>query len=216
KQAPAKPAPKATKPAAKAPAKAPAKPAPKAAPKAAKAPAKAAAASKPAKPAPKATKAPAKPPKAAKPAPSAPPKAPEPAEPAEPSHAERILASEAPAPQIAELGAALLDASSVAKATQAAKVLAEIAAQRIELLTPQVDKFAKTIASKNKRVAQTAADALPGLARVAPARVARHLDPLRAAFAQASPVGKDGLVRTFAALCTASVAYQKRRSDGRR
>jgi len=132
------------------------------------------------------------------------------ATPASPSLADQILASETPAPQIAELGVALLDSSAGAKAVLAAKTLGDIASRRIELLTPQVDKFAKTIASKNKHVAQAAADALPGLARVAPARVARHLDLLRTSFAEASLTGKDGLVRTFAALCTASVAYQKR------
>lgn len=132
------------------------------------------------------------------------------ATPATPTLADQILASETPAPQIAELGVALLDSSAGAKAVLAAKTLGDIASRRIELLTPQVDKFAKTIASKNKHVAQAAADALPGLARVAPARVARHLDLLRTSFAEASLTGKDGLVRTFAALCTASVAYQKR------
>jgi hypothetical protein len=184
--------PKAAKP--KAPAKAP----PKAPAKAAKAPAKAA-------------KAPAKPAKTAKAAakPSTPAPAPTSA-PATPTLADQILASETPAPQIAELGAALLDGAGGPKATLAAKTLGDIAGRRIELLTPQVDKFAKTIASKNKHVAQAAADALPGLARVAPARVARHLELLRASFAEASLTGKDGLVRTFAALCTASVAYQKR------
>jgi hypothetical protein len=48
------------------------------------------------------------------------------------------------------------------------------------------------------------------MARLAPARVARHLPMLTDRFAEASDVGKDGLVSTFAALCTASVAYQKR------
>jgi hypothetical protein len=48
------------------------------------------------------------------------------------------------------------------------------------------------------------------MARLAPARVARHLQLLTDSFSAASPLGKDGLVRTFAALCSASVAYQKR------
>ncbi|MBC7170879.1 MAG: hypothetical protein H5U40_00540 [Polyangiaceae bacterium] len=96
------------------------------------------------------------------------------------------------------------------KATHAAKLLAELGEAKIETIVPIVDKFAKTIASKNKRVAQTSADALPSVARISPSRVARHLELLRTSFPQASEVGKDGLVRTFAALCTASVAYQKR------
>jgi hypothetical protein len=80
----------------------------------------------------------------------------------------------------------------------------------LELVVPLVDKFVAGITSEHKRVIQTSADALPQVARVAPARVARHLDKLKTAFDQANETGKDGLVRTFAALCTASVAYQKR------
>jgi hypothetical protein len=120
-----------------------------------------------------------------------------------------ILESETPAPQIAELGLALLDGTST-RATNAARVLSEIAEIKIEAVVPLVDKFVKSLPSKNKRVVQTAADALPNVARIAPARVARHLEILKTSFAQSSPIGKDGLVRTFAALCTASVAYQKR------
>ena len=41
-------------------------------------------------------------------------------------------------------------------------------------------------------------------------RKARQLEVLKGSFEEASDVGKDGLVKTFAALCTASVAYQKR------
>ncbi len=122
---------------------------------------------------------------------------------------QQILDAENASAQIAELGAAILDGTSQ-RATNAAKTLADLAEAKLEAVVPVVDKFAKSIASKNKRVAQTSADALPSVARVAPARVARHLELLRASFPQSSPVGKDGLVRTFAALCTASVAYQKR------
>jgi hypothetical protein len=57
---------------------------------------------------------------------------------------------------------------------------------------------------------QASADALPAIARIAPAKVARHLEILKAAYEPAILDGRDGLVRTFAALCTASVAYQKR------
>jgi len=41
-------------------------------------------------------------------------------------------------------------------------------------------------------------------------RVARQLDLLKSSFETTTDIGKDGLVRTFAALCSASVAYQKR------
>jgi hypothetical protein len=48
------------------------------------------------------------------------------------------------------------------------------------------------------------------MARLAPARVARHLPALTTTFTEVSPVAQDGLVRTFSTLCVASVAYQKR------
>ncbi len=95
-------------------------------------------------------------------------------------------------------------------ATQSARVLSEIIAEKPELVVPLVAKFAKGISSSNKRVVQTSSEALPAIARIAPARVARQLDVLKGSFEEASDVGKDGLVKTFAALCTASVAYQKR------
>ena len=79
-----------------------------------------------------------------------------------------------------------------------------------EMVVPLVDKFAKGILSKHKRVVQVSADALPQIAKVAPARVARHLEVLKGSFGEALEEGQDGLVRTFAALCIASVAYQKR------
>ena len=95
-------------------------------------------------------------------------------------------------------------------ATQSARVLSELIAEKPELVVPLVAKFAKGISSSNKRVVQTSAEALPAIARIAPARVARQLDVLKSSFEEANDVGKDGLVKTFAALCTASVAYQKR------
>lgn len=123
--------------------------------------------------------------------------------------AAEIIADERAAQRIAEQAQLLLEGAPTA-ATQAARVLDEIAKQKIELVVPILPELTKAIFSKHKRVAQMAADALPQLARVAPARVARHLDALKGGFAAASPEGKDGLVRTFSALCVASVAYQKK------
>ena len=123
--------------------------------------------------------------------------------------AKAIIETEHPQSQIAELGEQTLSGTRTA-ATQAARVLSEIIEQKPDLVVPLVAKFALGISSPNKRVVQTAAEALPAIAKIAPARVARQLDVLKAAFEDASDVGKDGLVRTFAALCTASVAYQKR------
>lgn len=105
--------------------------------------------------------------------------------------------------------AALLGESQAA-ATKSARILSEAAARRADLLAPFVDRFVKGLTVENKRVAQTAGEALPAIAKIAPARVAKHLDALRDAFGRTTDEGKDGLVRTWAALCAASVAYQKR------
>ena len=122
--------------------------------------------------------------------------------------AEKILAGTHDE-SVGSFGAALLGDREAA-ATQAARVIDELLARKPAVLVPLVDRFVAAIASKNARVVQTAANALPALGRLAPARVARNLDALTGAFAAASPMGKDGLVRTFASLCAASVAYQKR------
>ena len=107
------------------------------------------------------------------------------------------------------LGAALHD-ERAATATYAARVLAELVRKKPESLTPIVDRITSAITADNKRVVDAAAVALPAIAAVAPARIAKHLDRLKGAYAKTSDAGKDGLVRTFAALCAASVAYQKR------
>ena len=111
--------------------------------------------------------------------------------------AQKILSDESPQSKIAEHGETMMEGPRTA-ATQS------------ELVVPLVAKFAKGVSSANKRVVQTSAEALPAIARIAPARVARQLDVLKSSFEAANDVGKDGLVKTFAALCTASVAYQKR------
>lgn len=123
--------------------------------------------------------------------------------------AKKILVDESPQSKIAEHGETLMEGPRTA-ATQSARVLSEVLAERPELVVPLVAKFARGISSSNKRVVQTSAEALPAIARIAPARVARQLDVLKASFDEANDVGKDGLVKTFSALCTASVAYQKR------
>jgi hypothetical protein len=123
--------------------------------------------------------------------------------------AQKILADESPQSKIAEHGETMMEGPRTA-ATQSARVLSEVIVEKPELVVPLVAKFAKGISSSNKRVVQTSAEALPAIARIAPARVARQLDVLKGSFEQANDVGRDGLVKTFAALCTASVAYQKR------
>lgn len=124
--------------------------------------------------------------------------------------ADEILADEAAPKRIAELGAQLLDEHRATTATQAARVLGEIVARKPALTAPVIDKFVAGLTSPHKRVAQTAAEGLAVLSRTAPAKVARHLDPLKAAFDEASDAGRDGVVRTFSGLCIASVSYQGR------
>jgi hypothetical protein len=177
------------------------------------------------------------PPAAAKAAPPAPPKAsgPVPARPITPElhavaadavHAESARTEETPrghgagdvAERILEAGdtasvlthAEHLTSDKPTTATAAARVLDEVLARKPEMLVPTIDKLVHVVTSGPKRSVQTAAAALPVMARLAPARVARHLPALTERFGQASELGKDGLVATFAALCTASVAYQKR------
>ena len=124
--------------------------------------------------------------------------------------ARAVLAdTETASEKIAEL-ADQLEAGSASRSTKAARILDEIGKEEISLLVPIIPVLAKLLVSKKKRVAQTATNNLPLLARAAPAKVAKQLDLLKASYEEASAVGRDGLVRTFAALCTASVAYQKR------
>jgi hypothetical protein len=95
-------------------------------------------------------------------------------------------------------------------ALQAARVVEELATQKPELLAPHIERLVMLLNAERPRVAQCAAHSLPVLARVAPAKVAKHLKVLQGSFDSASDVAKDGLVRTFVALCLASVTYQKR------
>jgi hypothetical protein len=111
--------------------------------------------------------------------------------------------------RVAEMAEQLLDERATVS-TKAARVLHEVLQAQPELLGPHVDKLAKGITASNKRVVQLAADALPAVAKIAPARVAKHLELLKRSFEPAIEAGRDGLVRTFANLCIASVAYQKR------
>lgn len=100
-------------------------------------------------------------------------------------------------------------------AVQAARVVEEIANQKPELLAPHIEALVTLLGAKAEsearpRVVQAAAHTLPVLARVAPAKVAKHLKTLQGMFEGAADAAKDGIVRTFVALCVASVTYQKR------
>jgi hypothetical protein len=106
--------------------------------------------------------------------------------------------------------AAGLEDEREAAANQAARVVQELAEQKPELLVSLIERFARLLVSKNKRVVATCGAALPPLSRIAPAKVAKQLPLLTQNWEETTEEGKDGLVRTFAGLCTASVAYQKR------
>lgn len=120
-----------------------------------------------------------------------------------------LLADPAAASLVGQQCDALSD-SRAHVASQAASTVSQVFSQRPELVVPHVGKLAKAIVGKNKKVVQVCADAMPSIAKVAPARVARELDFLRNGFGNSLEEGQDGLVRTFATLCIASVAYQKR------
>jgi hypothetical protein len=106
-----------------------------------------------------------------------------------------------------------LESENATLANQAARVIDEVIAQKPELVAPYIERLVRLLLSANTRVVSSCAGALPVLARVAPAKVARHLERLRGSYDAASDVAKDGMVRTFVALCIASVAYQKRVID---
>jgi hypothetical protein len=106
--------------------------------------------------------------------------------------------------------AVALEDDREATANQAARLMQELADAKPELLVPLIERFARLLVAKNKRVVASSAAALAPLSRIAPAKVAKQLPLLTQNWEHTSEEGKDGLVRTFAGLCTASVAYQKR------
>lgn len=115
-------------------------------------------------------------------------------------------------PRLDHYIAGLFDAKESAS-SQAARVLEELINQKPDLLAPHIERFVVALGSDRPRVAQCAAHALPVLARIAPAKVAKHLKTLQGAFETGSETARDGLVRTFVSLCLASVTYQKRLID---
>jgi hypothetical protein len=106
--------------------------------------------------------------------------------------------------------AAGLDDERETVANHAARLIQELSELKPELLVPLIDRFGKLLVAKNRRVVASAGAALAPLSRIAPAKVAKQLPVLTQYWELTTEEGKDGLVRTFAGLCTASVAYQKR------
>ena len=131
-------------------------------------------------------------------------------------------ATQQPSAEAASLANALVSGTSTTSLEQyveqllqpngaaAAQVLEALALVKPELLTPYIELLVKHLSSAQIPVAQCCAHCLPALARVAPAKVAKQLKTMQAALPDAPQIAKDGLVRTFVALCVASVTYQKR------
>jgi len=98
-------------------------------------------------------------------------------------------------------------------ASQAARVVEEVIQHKPLLGAPHIGRLVKLLVNGPARGSHAAAVTLPLLAKVAPAKVARHLEVLREGFDKVSEPAKDGMVRVFIALCIASVAYQRRVID---
>lgn len=97
--------------------------------------------------------------------------------------------------------------------TQAARVVDEVVELEPRLGAPYIAKLIGLLGSDNPRVVQACAHALPLLGRSAPAKVAKRMPALREQFETGGEVVRDGVFRTLAALCAASVAYQARLID---
>lgn len=107
-----------------------------------------------------------------------------------------------------------LEDPSEGTATLAARVIEEVVRLRPDLGAPHIERFARLLGSRHARVARACAAALPEIARVAPAKVAKHVGAFRAAYDGASEATREAMLRTWVALCTASIAYQARLVDG--
>jgi hypothetical protein len=136
-----------------------------------------------------------------------------PAEGKRPPSAMQLLAQELAAagdPAAVQRHAVALEDERESVANQAARLVQELSEIKPELLVSLIERFGRLLVSKNRRVVASSAAALAPLARIAPAKVAKQLPVLTQHWELTTEDGKDGLVRTFAGLCTASVAYQKR------
>ncbi|HEX5658183.1 MAG TPA: hypothetical protein VFX59_13355, partial [Polyangiales bacterium] len=80
-----------------------------------------------------------------------------------------------------------------ATANQAARLVQELADAKPELLVPLIERFARLLLAKNKRVVASSASALAPLSRIAPAKVAKQLPVLTQNWEHTTEEGKDGL-----------------------
>lgn len=111
--------------------------------------------------------------------------------------------------KIATLITSLSD-SRTTTAVEAARVTEVIAETSPAHLSSHVEELCALLLNERKRVVQASARALPRITKVAPAKVAKHLQTLDTSFDDGIDAAKDGIIRTITALCIASVAYQKR------
>ncbi len=93
---------------------------------------------------------------------------------------------------------------------KAARVLDEVVSRQPELGTGVISALVEGLFSTHARVVQMSAHTLPSVARVSPAKVAKHLNELHKGFQMASDVAQDGIIRTYVALCLASVSYHRK------
>jgi hypothetical protein len=93
---------------------------------------------------------------------------------------------------------------------KAARVLDEVVSRKPEMGTGVVSTLVQGLFSSHPRVVQMSATALPAVARVSPAKVAKHLVEIQENFQTASEAAQTGIVRTYVALCLASVSYQRK------
>lgn len=122
--------------------------------------------------------------------------------------AEKLIAA-ADSTAVAAVAHAMFDEKDTT-AIAAARIVDELATRKAELLAPLVDKLVAALCGRCPRAILAAANALPAVAKVAPAKVAKHMEALATLYPRLDEIGRDGLVRTFTTLCAASVAYQKR------
>ncbi|MCB9707848.1 MAG: hypothetical protein H6714_03515 [Myxococcales bacterium] len=92
----------------------------------------------------------------------------------------------------------------------AARVLEEVVSKRPEFGTGIISALVDGLFSSHPRVVQMSANTLPCVTRAAPAKVAKHLTRINERFCAACEVAQEGIIRTYVALCLASVTYHRK------
>jgi hypothetical protein len=107
-----------------------------------------------------------------------------------------------------------LDDAQEDVAARAARVIEAVVHERPDLGSPHIERLVRLLASGEGRVARACATVLPEIARVAPAKVAKHIGGFQAGYDAASETAREAMLRTWAVLCGASIAYQARLAGG--